>query len=74
VHCRSGKDRTGVFVATLLKILGVDEDVIEREFLLCPNTDIADLRRTLKGFNDKRTMELYFRKKVNINRVKATFA
>ncbi|ELR15819.1 uncharacterized protein ACA1_079040 [Acanthamoeba castellanii str. Neff] len=58
IHCHAGKDRTGVVVATLLKILGAD---------------IANLRRTLKGFNDKRTMELYFRKKVNVNRVKANF-
>ncbi|ELR15263.1 uncharacterized protein ACA1_219890 [Acanthamoeba castellanii str. Neff] len=74
IHCHAGKDRTGIVVATLLKILGVEEDVIEREFLLCEGVDIADLRRTLKGFNDKRTMELYFRKKVNVNRIKANFA
>jgi protein tyrosine phosphatase len=73
VHCRAGKDRTGVVVATLLKILGVEEDIIQREFLLCPGADIANLQRTLKGFNDKRTMELYFRKKVKVNRVKANF-
>jgi len=33
VHCRSGKDRTGIVIACVLKILGVDDDVVKKEFL-----------------------------------------
>lgn len=34
IHCLSGKDRTGIVVAALLLILGIDETVIEEEYLL----------------------------------------
>ncbi len=34
VHCTSGKDRTGVVVAALLKILKVPESIIVQEYLL----------------------------------------
>jgi len=32
IHCRKGKDRTGILVATLLFILGLPNDVIVQEF------------------------------------------
>jgi len=34
VHCLSGKDRTGIVIATLLTILGVDCEVVIEEYLL----------------------------------------
>lgn len=34
VHCRAGKDRTGVLVAIVLSILGVDEETISRDYAL----------------------------------------
>ena len=34
VHCRLGKDRTGVFSALLLKLLGVSDDQIIEDYLL----------------------------------------
>jgi protein-tyrosine phosphatase len=33
-HCTSGKDRTGFSAAILLRILGVDEETINRDYLL----------------------------------------
>jgi protein-tyrosine phosphatase len=33
VHCESGKDRTGVALALLLKHTGVDDDLVLREYL-----------------------------------------
>ncbi len=33
-HCTSGKDRTGVVVAALLKILNINDEVIVEEYLL----------------------------------------
>jgi protein-tyrosine phosphatase len=34
IHCTSGKDRTGVVVAALLLIAGIDRPLIEEEYLL----------------------------------------
>ena len=34
IHCASGKDRTGVVIAALLKILDIPDDVIIQEYLL----------------------------------------
>ncbi|KAJ3201780.1 hypothetical protein HDU67_001071 [Dinochytrium kinnereticum] len=34
VHCTAGKDRTGVFVAVLLSFLGVEDDIIVRDYAL----------------------------------------
>ncbi|OJJ20937.1 tyrosine protein phosphatase [marine bacterium AO1-C] len=34
IHCLSGKDRTGIVVAALLLILGIDENTIQEEYLL----------------------------------------
>ena len=34
VHCRVGKDRTGVLTALTLSILGVDRDTIEADYML----------------------------------------
>ncbi|CAI2200420.1 15980_t:CDS:2, partial [Funneliformis geosporum] len=32
VHCTAGKDRTGVFAMLLLKLLGVNDNIISREY------------------------------------------
>ncbi|KAJ3409718.1 hypothetical protein HDV05_004292 [Chytridiales sp. JEL 0842] len=34
VHCTAGKDRTGVFVALLLSFLGVEDDIIAKDYAL----------------------------------------
>lgn len=34
IHCTAGKDRTGVFVMTLLGLCGVDDEVIAKEYEL----------------------------------------
>lgn len=34
IHCTAGKDRTGVFVAVLLSLLGVDDETIAYEYTL----------------------------------------
>lgn len=34
VHCTAGKDRTGVFCALVLRLLGLDHDTISREYEL----------------------------------------
>jgi protein-tyrosine phosphatase len=45
IHCNSGKDRTGVVVASLLCILGIDREVIVEEYLLSE----GDVRREWIG-------------------------
>lgn len=42
VHCVNGKDRTGVLCATLLKVIGADDDLIMEDYLRV-NVDHADL-------------------------------
>lgn len=34
IHCLSGKDRTGIVVAAILLVLGIDRPVIQEEYLL----------------------------------------
>jgi len=65
IHCLSGKDRTGIVVAALLTILGVDRKVIEEEYLLSKGKISVDLIRcSLNGLGN---IEQYFNR---INLVK----
>lgn len=72
IHCRSGKDRTGVVVAALLTILGVERDAIVEEFLLSKGAMREMIDVTLAPFfsNPKGDINSYFRKKVNVRKVK----
>ena len=45
LHCRSGKDRTGIAVAMLLKVLGVTDAEIMGEFLLCTDVKVSTITR-----------------------------
>jgi protein-tyrosine phosphatase len=44
-HCTAGKDRTGLAAAILLRLLGVQQDVVVKDYLLSAN--YADQRRSL---------------------------
>lgn len=58
IHCLSGKDRTGIVVAALLLILGVDEKAIEAEYLLSEGEIKLELiQESINGFRD---VENYF--------------
>lgn len=51
VGCRAGKDRTGMVVAILLEIAGVDRDDVAADYARTPDeppTDPADIRRMLE--------------------------
>ena len=53
VHCTSGKDRTGVVVAALLKILQVPESIIIEEYLLSDGAVKAEwIMMSLQGISD----------------------
>ncbi|GAB5364017.1 hypothetical protein AAMO2058_000933500 [Amorphochlora amoebiformis] len=47
VHCKSGKDRTGVVVAATLFVLGYNKEQILEEYLLTPRADASKLIPTL---------------------------
>jgi len=53
IHCTSGKDRTGVVVAALLAVLGLDPEMIVEEYLLSDGeVDEAWIRLALHGMGD----------------------
>ena len=51
IHCRSGKDRTGVIVAALLRLANVPDDIICQEFMLSPATKREHIELSLAGFS-----------------------
>lgn len=53
IHCTSGKDRTGIVIAALLKIAAIPEQVIVEEYLLS-NGEIQEawIRHALDGMRD----------------------
>jgi protein-tyrosine phosphatase len=71
IHCLSGRDRTGVVVAALLKICGATEDDIIEEYCLSIGTETEERRNHIKmaleGFRD---MDAYF-KGINLENVKS---
>lgn len=60
IHCLSGKDRTGIVVAAILLILGIDVKVIEEEYLLSEGEiKLEWIRQAIDGMKDIKT---YFNK------------
>ncbi|WP_020475289.1 tyrosine-protein phosphatase [Zavarzinella formosa] len=52
-HCTSGKDRTGVVVAVLLTVLGIDRELIIQEYLWSDGEVSRDLiEQSLDGLGD----------------------
>ena len=53
VHCHSGRDRTGVVIAALLRVLGVDEEVIVLEYTASDGVPGEQtIRRSLADIGD----------------------
>jgi protein-tyrosine phosphatase len=70
VHCTSGKDRTGVVVAALLKILQIPDDIIIEEYLLSEGEVKAEwIQTALAGIG---TPESYF-KRLNLDQIRQHF-
>ena len=58
IHCLSGKDRTGIVVAAVLLILGVDKSVICKEYMLSyGDVNEALITMSMKGMEP---LENYF--------------
>lgn len=58
IHCLSGKDRTGIVIAALLRILGIDQEVIIEEYMLSDGDVDKDL--ILMSINGMGTIQDYF--------------
>lgn len=54
VHCAAGKDRTGVLVAVLMALLGVDDGVIVDDYMLSADAMTALRRRLVERYPEGR--------------------
>ena len=70
IHCASGKDRTGIVVASLLWLLKIPEEIIKEEYLLSDGEISIDrIDMTIRGIESK---DNYFNR-VNIENLKRNF-
>lgn len=54
IHCTSGKDRTGIVIASVLWLLDISEDIIRKAYLLSEGkVSIHSIDLTLKGIKSK---------------------
>lgn len=60
IHCKRGRDRTGVVVAVMLMVFGVPIDAIREEFLLTDDARREDLQRTFDGIKARGGIDRYF--------------
>jgi protein-tyrosine phosphatase len=53
IHCTSGKDRTGVITAVILKAFNIPDDIIVKEYLLSDGVSgPRDILQALKGIGN----------------------
>jgi protein-tyrosine phosphatase len=50
VHCTAGKDRTGVLVAVLMALLGVDDETIVHDYMLSADAMVALRQRLIERY------------------------
>lgn len=67
IHCLSGKDRTGIVVAAILLILGIDKEVIIEEYLLSDGE--VSRERIQLAMEGMKNVETYFNR-VDIDKVR----
>jgi protein-tyrosine phosphatase len=68
IHCLSGKDRTGIVVAALLLILGLNENEIKEEYLLSEGE--VKLELIQKSLDGMKNLEKYF-DRIDIKKIRA---
>jgi protein-tyrosine phosphatase len=67
-HCTSGKDRTGVVIASILTVLGVDRDLVVEEYLWSDGgVEAVWIEQSLDGLGD---VDAYFRR-VDLPKIRA---
>lgn len=73
LHCRRGRDRTGVVVAVLLLLLGVPHKVIVQEYALSqPGAKQSNIEEALATFEEKSSWKKTF-SKVDIAQLRTNF-
>lgn len=70
IHCKHGRDRTGVVVAVLLMILGVPRHAIMEDFLLTDGADASNLHRTFAGIKERGGVGNYFESMLNLEAIR----
>jgi len=70
MHCHSGKDRTGIVIASLLMILGIPREWIIEEYLLSEGEVSRDRIET--SLDEISPVEAYF-KRVNLDHIRRSF-
>jgi protein-tyrosine phosphatase len=70
IHCRSGRDRTGVVVACLLTLLGVPDALIRAEFAMSRAAPLPLIELSLQGWQNAGGLTAYFRRKVDLTKVR----
>ena len=71
IHCLSGKDRTGIVVAALLLVLGIDINAIKEEYLLSQGE--VRLEYIQLSLNGMKNITTYFNR-VDLDKVRANVA
>lgn len=71
IHCRSGKDRTGIIVGILLILVGVPLEIVVQEYLLSKEGKISEqsIRAALDPFSTERKISAQC-KKTNLQKIK----
>lgn len=70
VHCKHGRDRTGVVVAVLLLLLGVPKNVVRQDFLSTEDASAADLQKTFAGISTKGGVDKYFEGMIDVEAIR----
>lgn len=60
VHCAAGKDRTGIAIALVLRLLGVEHEEIVVDYLLTEQASEAIDRRLNRRYDDSAVPDHYF--------------
>lgn len=73
VHCKAGRDRTGVVVAVCLLALGVDEGRVREDYLISLKPEVELFELMIGGIRKSGGVRKYLRGKVDLDRLCAMF-
>uniref|UniRef100_A0A7S0FA73 Tyrosine specific protein phosphatases domain-containing protein n=1 Tax=Pyrodinium bahamense TaxID=73915 RepID=A0A7S0FA73_9DINO len=70
IHCKHGRDRTGVVVAVLLLILGASPAAVVQEFMLSEGAKERHLRVALDGIREAGGVDAYFKGRLDLEAIR----
>mmetsp|Transcript_38061 Transcript_38061/g.65273 ORF Transcript_38061/g.65273 Transcript_38061/m.65273 type:complete len:194 (-) Transcript_38061:23-604(-) len=64
IHCRSGKDRTGIVIGVILLLLDIPLDIVVKEYLCSKTGSVSEsqIRHALCPFDTPKTLKEAFKK------------